>query len=173
MSEPEEIVAFWLHDVGEQGWYTAADEVDAEIRARFLPAWEAALEGGREFWLTGPRGALAYLILTEGAGGLSPADAAYRAGRAAALRDKKSVERARKVLDALPAEAVDEASQRLLQALGADIIPDGAFGEGSKSAYQSIAAEHGDTSVEADPIERLIDIARIHWSTTPFRVDLY
>lgn len=115
----------------------------------------------------------AYLILTEGAGGLSPADAAFRAGRAAALRDKKSVERARKVLDALPAEAVDEASQRLLQALGADIIPDGAFGEGSKSAYQSIAAEHGDTSVEADPIERLIDIARIHWSTTPFRVDLY
>ncbi len=65
MSEPEEIVAFWLHDVGEQGWYTAADEVDAEIRARFLPAWEAALEGGREFWLTGPRGALAYLILTD------------------------------------------------------------------------------------------------------------
>ena len=115
----------------------------------------------------------AYLILTEGAGGLSPADAAWRAGRAAALRDKKSVERARKVLDALPTEAVDEASQRLLQALGADITPDGAFGEGSKTAYATIAGQHGDASLETDPVERLIDIARIHWSTTPFRVDLY
>ena len=115
----------------------------------------------------------AYLILTEGAGGLSPTDAALRAGRAAALRDQKSVERARKVLDALPTEAVDEAAQRLLQTIGAEITPDGAFGEGSQSAYQAIAASHGDTSVEADPIERLIDIARIHWTTTPFRVDLY
>ncbi|MBL9072880.1 caspase family protein [Tabrizicola sp.] len=115
----------------------------------------------------------AYLILTEGAGGLSPADAAYRAGRAAALRDKKSVERARKVLDALPVEAVDEAAQRLLQSLGADVTPDGAFGEGSKTAYQAIASQYGAPSVETDPVERLIAIARIHWSTTPFRVDLY
>ncbi|RYH94967.1 MAG: sel1 repeat family protein, partial [Acetobacteraceae bacterium] len=115
----------------------------------------------------------AYLILTEGAGGLSPTDAAYRAGRAAALRDKKSVERARKVLDVLPSEAVDEASQRLLQALGTDITADGDFGDGSKAAYKTLADQHGDTSVETDPVERLIDIARIHWSSTPFRVDLY
>lgn len=115
----------------------------------------------------------AYLILTEGAGGLSPTDAAYRAGRAAALRDTKAVERARKVLEALPAEAVDEAAQRLLQALGAEITPDGAFGEGSRRAYKVIAEQHGDTSLETDPTERLIDVARIQWSTTPFRVDLY
>ncbi len=115
----------------------------------------------------------AYLILTEGAGGLSEADSAYRAGRAAALRDEKSTERARKVLEALPAKAIDEASQRLLQALGAEVTPDGAFGEGSKTAYKAIADQHGDTSLETDPTERLIDIARIHWSTTPFRVDLY
>ncbi|WP_137110068.1 caspase family protein [Rhodobacter sp. SY28-1] len=115
----------------------------------------------------------AYLILTEGAGGLSPADAAYRAGRAAALRDTKAVDRARKVLEALPAEAVDEAAQHLLQSLGAAITPDGAFGEGSQAAYKAISEQHGDTSLEADPTERLIDIARIQWSTTPFRVDLY
>lgn len=115
----------------------------------------------------------AYLILTEGAGGLSQADAAYRAGRAAALRDAKSVERARKVLEALPNDAIDEASQHLLQALGADITPDGAFGEDSLMAYQTIASQHADTTLETDPTERLIDIARIHWSTTPFRVDLY
>ena len=72
-----------------------------------------------------------------------------------------------------PTEAVDAASQRLLQALGADVTPDGAFGDSSKAAYQTLADQHGDTSVETDPIERLIAIARIHWSTTPFRVDLY
>ena len=115
----------------------------------------------------------AYLILTEGAGGLSPVDAALRAGRAAALRDTVPVERARKVLAATPTEAIDEAAQRLLQQLGADITPDGAFGPGSKAAYQAAAAQHGDSTVETDPVERLVDIARIHWSTTPFRVDLY
>jgi TPR repeat protein len=115
----------------------------------------------------------AYLILTEGAGGLTDADAAWRAGRAAALHDEKSAARARKVLDALPTKAVDEAAQRLLQTLGADVTPDGAFGDGSKTAYQTIAAAHGDTKLETDPVKRLIDIARIQWTTTPFRVDLY
>lgn len=65
MSEPEAIVHFWLHDVGERGWYAVDEAVDGEIRARFLPAWEAALRGEREFWLNGPRGSLAYLILTD------------------------------------------------------------------------------------------------------------
>lgn len=65
MSEPEAILAFWLHDVGEGGWYAADDTTDAEIRERFLPAWEAADRGEREFWLNGPRGALAYLVLTD------------------------------------------------------------------------------------------------------------
>jgi TPR repeat protein len=115
----------------------------------------------------------AYLILSEGAGGLGPVDAAYRAGRAAALRDTVSVERARKVLAAISDAEVDEAAQRLLQALGADVVPDGAFGDGSKAAYQSIAEKYGDTSLETDPVERLVDLARIHWTTTPFRVDLY
>ena len=65
MSEPESVIDFWLHEVGEDGWYEAVDEVDAEIRARFLSAWEAAERGEREFWLNGPRGALAYMILTD------------------------------------------------------------------------------------------------------------
>ena len=65
MSEPEAIIEFWLQEVGEGGWYTAVDEVDAEIRARFQPAWDAAERGEREFWLNGPRGSLAYMILTD------------------------------------------------------------------------------------------------------------
>ncbi len=65
MSEPETIVDFWTHEVGEDGWYQAVDEVDEEIRARFLSSWEAAERGEREFWLNGPRGSLAYMILTD------------------------------------------------------------------------------------------------------------
>ncbi len=93
MSEPEAIVAFWLHDVGEAGWYAVDAAVDAEIRARFLPAWEAALRGEREFWLNGPRGSLAYLILTDqfprnmfrGDARAFATDARARAGASAAL----------------------------------------------------------------------------------------
>jgi uncharacterized protein (DUF924 family) len=65
MSEPEAIVEFWLHDVGPDGWYEAVDEVDEEIRARFGAEWQAAHAGNREHWCNGPRGTLAYLILTD------------------------------------------------------------------------------------------------------------
>ena len=115
----------------------------------------------------------AYLILTEGAGGLSPADAAYRAGRTAALRDPVSVDRAKQILAAIPAENVDEAAQKILLSLGAEITADGDFGAASEAAYQAVAQKHGSKSTETDPVRRLIHLAQIHWTTTPFRVDLY
>ncbi len=65
MSEPEAILDFWLNEIGPPGWYRAADEVDAEIRARFLATWEAARDGDRDYWCNGPRGTLAFLILTD------------------------------------------------------------------------------------------------------------
>lgn len=93
MSEPEAILSFWLQDIGEGGWYVADDAIDSEIRDRFLPAWEAAHRGEREFWLNGPRGALAYLILTDqfprnlfrGDAGAFATDARARAGARLAL----------------------------------------------------------------------------------------
>jgi uncharacterized protein (DUF924 family) len=65
MSGPEAIVDFWLHDVGPDGWYEAVDDVDAEIRDRFGAEWRAALSGERDYWCNGPRGTLAFLILTD------------------------------------------------------------------------------------------------------------
>ncbi|WP_347313243.1 DUF924 family protein [Defluviimonas sp. SAOS-178_SWC] len=65
MSESGAILDFWLTEIGPSGWYRADDEVDAEIRARFQPAWEDARAGHRDFWLNGPRGTLAFLILTD------------------------------------------------------------------------------------------------------------
>lgn len=65
MSEPEAIIEFWIDEIGPKGWYEAVDSVDEEIRARFGSLWQEAAAGRCEFWLNGPRGALAYIILTD------------------------------------------------------------------------------------------------------------
>jgi uncharacterized protein (DUF924 family) len=38
--------------VGEDGWYAGGDDLDAKVRDRFLPTWEAAMEGRLGLWLT-------------------------------------------------------------------------------------------------------------------------
>ncbi|MFP4275179.1 MAG: DUF924 family protein [Paracoccaceae bacterium] len=65
MTEPENILKFWLDEVGPEGWYGGGAALDAEIRHRFLPLWEGACEGRHAMWLTYPSGALAYIILTD------------------------------------------------------------------------------------------------------------
>ena len=65
MAGPEQILEFWLDEVGEQGWYRQDDALDSEIRTRFLDTWEKACEGAFSLWLTYPSGALAYIILMD------------------------------------------------------------------------------------------------------------
>jgi uncharacterized protein (DUF924 family) len=65
MLRPEEVLSFWLDDVGEAVWYAQDDDLDEEIRQRFQSAWEGAREGRYSLWLTYPSGALAYIILTD------------------------------------------------------------------------------------------------------------
>ena len=65
MTGPEEILNFWLDEVGPGGWYKSEDALDEEIRMRFLPAWEAACEGRFSLWLTYPAGTLAYIVLLD------------------------------------------------------------------------------------------------------------
>ena len=65
MVGPEEVLEFWLDEVGPKGWYAVDDALDAEIRNRFMSTWEVARNGGLSLWLTYPSGALAYLILTD------------------------------------------------------------------------------------------------------------
>jgi uncharacterized protein (DUF924 family) len=61
----KDVLDFWLDEVGEKGWFGGGDELDQRIRDRFLPAWEAAMEGRLGLWLTTPREALAYVILLD------------------------------------------------------------------------------------------------------------
>ncbi len=65
MVGPEDILEFWLDEVGEKGWYLQDDELDETIRQKFENTWEAACEGRYSLWLTYPSGTLAYIILTD------------------------------------------------------------------------------------------------------------
>lgn len=65
MSGPDEILRFWLDEVGPKGWYESSEALDADIRDRFLKTWESACEGAYSLWLTYPNGTLAYIILLD------------------------------------------------------------------------------------------------------------
>lgn len=65
MAEPDDVLTFWLNDVGPAGWYIADDAVDQMITARFMPTWEHAAKGGLTEWCQSAEGALAYLIVTD------------------------------------------------------------------------------------------------------------
>ncbi len=65
MSNPDEILSFWLDEVGPDGWYKADEDLDNEIRKRFEDDWNRAMDGSNAMWLTYASGALAYIILTD------------------------------------------------------------------------------------------------------------
>ena len=65
MVAPEEVLSFWLDEIGEDGWYNPPDDLDARIRNTFETAWRRAREGACAMWLTYPSGTLAYIILMD------------------------------------------------------------------------------------------------------------
>ena len=65
MVSPQQVLEFWLDEVGPKGWYDASDALDTEIRDRFHVTWRGACEGRFSLWLTYPSGALAYIILMD------------------------------------------------------------------------------------------------------------
>lgn len=62
---PEDVLSFWLDEVGPKGWYSSSDTLDDTIRQKFLSTWEAACDGSLGLWLTYPSGMLAYIILMD------------------------------------------------------------------------------------------------------------
>ena len=65
MSDPIEVLDYWLGTIGPEGWYAAGDDLDADIRDRFADLWAATQDGGLDHWIDGPVGALAFIILTD------------------------------------------------------------------------------------------------------------
>ncbi|MBU9698514.1 DUF924 domain-containing protein [Rhodobacteraceae bacterium HSP-20] len=65
MSDPVELLDFWLGEIGPDGWYAGGEEIDAACRDRFADLWQAAREGHLDHWIDGTVGTLAFLILTD------------------------------------------------------------------------------------------------------------
>jgi uncharacterized protein (DUF924 family) len=65
MSDPIEVLDYWLGAVGPTGWYAGGDDLDGEISALFLPLWQAAEAGHLDHWAEGTVGTLAYLIVCD------------------------------------------------------------------------------------------------------------
>lgn len=60
---PHAVLAFW-RAAGPDKWFTKDESFDAEIRARFLSAYESAADG-RLAWDDTPEGALALVIVLD------------------------------------------------------------------------------------------------------------
>lgn len=65
MTAPEDVLSFWLDEVGPKGWYEVSETLDQKIRDRFMTTWEDARRGKYGMWLTYPSGTLAYLIVMD------------------------------------------------------------------------------------------------------------
>ena len=63
--QAQEVLRFWLDEVGPTGWYKPDAGLDARIRARFASLWRGAAAGALDRWLATPRGALALLIVLD------------------------------------------------------------------------------------------------------------
>lgn len=64
-AKPEDVLSFWLDEVGPAGWYTQSDELDEKIQSRFMETWKAASEGKLDQWMLRPDQSLALLILLD------------------------------------------------------------------------------------------------------------
>ncbi|NCQ25463.1 MAG: DUF924 domain-containing protein [Roseovarius sp.] len=65
MVSPEEVLDFWLDEVGSKGWYDPTIALDQKVRDNFEAAWTNARDGAYALWLTYASGTLAYVILTD------------------------------------------------------------------------------------------------------------
>jgi uncharacterized protein (DUF924 family) len=65
MSDPIEVLDFWLGEIGPAGWFAGGGELDTVIAEKFGDVWQAAREGGLEHWVEGAAGTLAYLVICD------------------------------------------------------------------------------------------------------------
>ncbi len=93
MTDPVEVLDYWLGAVGPDGWFAGGEALDAEILARFGDLWQAARDGGLEHWAEGTVGTLAYLILCD-----QMARNMHRGSAAAFTTDAQALVAARRAL---------------------------------------------------------------------------
>jgi uncharacterized protein (DUF924 family) len=64
IATPDQILAFW-RAAGPDKWFEPDDVFDDEIRAQFVPTYEAAARGALDHWQESADGALALLVLLD------------------------------------------------------------------------------------------------------------
>ena len=50
----QELLDFWLKEVGEDGWYRQDEALDTTIRERWRGLWEEARAGALGDWIVSP-----------------------------------------------------------------------------------------------------------------------
>lgn len=65
MSDPVELLDYWLGEVGPAGWYAGGAALDAAMRDRWADLWQAARDGGLDHWAEGTVGSLALIVLCD------------------------------------------------------------------------------------------------------------
>ena len=62
---PQEVLEFWFKECEASDWFKKSEELDTEIRTRFLPTYEAIVSGETVHWRKTPRGRLAEIIVLD------------------------------------------------------------------------------------------------------------
>ena len=65
MKSAQDVLAFWLEELGQEDWYAGGEALDSRIRDRFETTWEAARDGHLDDWLNCAEGALAFILVTD------------------------------------------------------------------------------------------------------------
>ena len=92
-AKPEDVLSFWIDEIGPEGWYKQDGDLDETIRSRFLETWKAAADGKLDQWMLRPEQALALLILLD----QFPRNM-FRGANEAFSTDKKALAVAKKAL---------------------------------------------------------------------------
>lgn len=62
---PEQVLSFFVDEVGPQGWFVQSDELDAKIVNEYSALWEHARAGHLNHWLQTPNGTLALVTVLD------------------------------------------------------------------------------------------------------------
>ncbi len=64
-TELEDVLRYWVDEIGPERWCETDAGIDTEIRNRFEGLWRRAGDGDCDHWLLTPRGALALMIVLD------------------------------------------------------------------------------------------------------------
>jgi uncharacterized protein (DUF924 family) len=62
---PDDVLNFWIYEIGPDRWFAEDRVLDAAIRERFLPAYEQAAQGELDSWQETPEGMLGLMLLLD------------------------------------------------------------------------------------------------------------